>query len=230
MPPSAPSGRASERVHEHLRREILDGRLAPGDPVPSERALAEEHGVNRHAVREALKRLEQAGLVRISQGGATRVLDWRDSGGLEVLLDLVGGSSAPVPLELARSVLEMRESIGVDAARRCATRAPGATRASIRALSETAATAIGSDPAAVDQAYEALWRMIVEGSQNIAYRLALNSLLAAVGDYEDIAAVMRPADPDVVRSLGTAIESGDAAGAGDAAERLLGSGADELGG
>src|SRR3954462_734358 len=120
--------RVSDRVHERLRRDILDGRLAPGDPVPSERVLAEELGVNRHAVREALKRLQQAGLVRISQGGATRVQDWRDAGGLDVLLDLVEGD---IPPELVRSVMEMRASIGLDAARRCA-RAPAGDREEVR--------------------------------------------------------------------------------------------------
>src|SRR5436190_909399 len=93
-----PRPRVFEPVHDRLRGDILAGRLQPGESVPSERALAEEYGVGRHAVREALKRLEQAGLVRISQGGATRVLDWRDSGGLEVLLDLLEGSRAMPPL------------------------------------------------------------------------------------------------------------------------------------
>ena len=41
---------------------ILEGKLEAGSALPSERFLAEEFGVNRHAVREALKRLEQAGL------------------------------------------------------------------------------------------------------------------------------------------------------------------------
>ena len=70
-------------------------------------------------MREALKRLQQAGLIRISQGGATRVLDWRQSGGLEVLLDLMDAPGSPPP-ELIRSVLEMRETVGVDAAGKCA--------------------------------------------------------------------------------------------------------------
>ena len=39
-------------------------------------------------MREALKRLQQSGLVRISQGGATRVRDWRRHGGLDLLLEL----------------------------------------------------------------------------------------------------------------------------------------------
>jgi DNA-binding FadR family transcriptional regulator len=209
--------RVSDRVHERLRGDILAGRLAPGDAVPSERVLAEELGVNRHAVREALKRLQQAGLVRISQGGATRVLDWRDSGGLEVMLDLAYGEA--VPLELMRSVLEMRASIGVDAARRCAARAPEDERASVRSLASVTAAAIGS--ARVDAAYEALWRAIVVGSGNIAYRLALNSLMAALAAYSEIAEALRPASPEAVRALGEAVAAGDAAAAAAAAEALL---------
>ena len=209
--------RVSDRVHERLRGDILAGRLAPGDPVPSERVLAEELGVNRHAVREALKRLQQAGLVRISQGGATRVLDWRDSGGLEVMLDLADGEA--VPLELMRSVLEMRASIGVDAARRCATRGSSDERASVRTHALATARAIGS--ARVDEEYEALWRSIVVGSGNIAYRLALNSLMAALGAYSEIAEALRPSSPETVRALGDAVAAGDAAGAVSAAEALL---------
>jgi GntR family transcriptional regulator, transcriptional repressor for pyruvate dehydrogenase complex len=237
--------RASERVHDHLRGRILDGRVAPGDSVGSERALAEQLGVNRHAVREALKRLEQAGLVRISQGGATRVLDWRESGGLEVLLDLLSGRGGPPPVELARSVLEMRETIGVDAARRCATRASASARAAVAGLAEDAAAAIGSDsaigsdpalgsdsalvsdsalgsdPALVDERYMLLWQALVAGSENVAYGLALNSLLAALAAYEVIADAVRPQQPELIRALGRAIAAGDGPAAATAARDLL---------
>jgi DNA-binding FadR family transcriptional regulator len=70
-----------------LRARILHDVLAPGDPLPSERRLAEEYGVNRGAVREALKRLAQAGLVRIQHGDITRVADYRSSTAMDVLLD-----------------------------------------------------------------------------------------------------------------------------------------------
>src|SRR6185437_1926021 len=40
-----------------------DGRLAPGDRLPAERALAEEHGVSRMTVRQALQALESRGLL-----------------------------------------------------------------------------------------------------------------------------------------------------------------------
>jgi len=223
MPAPRSPARASERVHRSLRREILEGTLAPGDPMPSERTLAEDHGVNRHAVREALKKLEQAGLVRIAQGGPTRILDWRDSGGLELLLDLTLEPGGEPPAEVVRSALEMRESIGTDAARRCARRASDEKRAAIRAFADETAGLIrdGGDPEALDLAYADLWRMIVDGSENLAYRLALNSLMVAVADHADIASVMRPTDVASLRALGRAIDRGDAATARRAAERLL---------
>src|SRR3954452_2577223 len=118
---SNPPRLRSEAVHDRLRREILSGQYAPGDPLPSERSLSESHRVNRHAVREAIKRLQQAGLVQVSQGGATRVLDWRATGGLDLLADLTQTEDlAP----LLRSVGEMRATIGADAARLCALRGP----------------------------------------------------------------------------------------------------------
>ena len=63
-------------VFEQLRDRILQGKLKPGENLPSERILVERLQVNRGAVREGLKRLEQAGLVSITQGGATSVLDF----------------------------------------------------------------------------------------------------------------------------------------------------------
>lgn len=209
--------RRSDLVHDRLRRQILDGTLAPGDAVPSERVLAEELEVNRHAVREALKRLQQAGLVRISQGGATRVLDWRDAGGLDLLLDLA--SAADIPQELVRSVLEMRASIGIDAARRAATRADDGARAKVRALARETAAAAG--PGETDERYAELWRAIVAASANLAYRLALNSLNAALEAHQELLDVVRPTDPAAVTALGDAIADRDPSGAAGAARVLL---------
>lgn len=53
-----------ERVHRHLRDEILANRLPPGS-VLGEMALAERLGVSRGPVREALGRLAAEGLVTI---------------------------------------------------------------------------------------------------------------------------------------------------------------------
>src|SRR6195952_4099367 len=98
----------SESIFARLRDGILGGRPAAGEPLASERLLAEELGCNRHAVREAVKRLQQAGLVAVSHGGATRVLDWRATGGLDLLAQLpLGTEGRPSDPALLRSILEL---------------------------------------------------------------------------------------------------------------------------
>ncbi|MCB0863716.1 MAG: FadR family transcriptional regulator [Solirubrobacterales bacterium] len=211
----------SRRVHDALRRQIVEGELAPGDRIPSERILAERFGVNRHAVREALKGLQAAGLIRITHGGATRVLNWRDTGGLEVLLDL-GGDRLDPPAEIVRSVLEMRASIGVDAAKLCAGRASESDRAQVEQAGESAAALVGSgNEAALDESFAAFWMAIVTGSGNIAYRLSLNSLLKAMLSFGDVADRIRPADPRLITRLGNAIGAGDPETAVEVAGHML---------
>lgn len=49
-----------EDVFEQIVAEVLSGQMQPGEPLPSERRLAEVLGVSRPAVREAIKRLTEA--------------------------------------------------------------------------------------------------------------------------------------------------------------------------
>ncbi len=60
--------RASDEVVEQVRALIFDGRLAPGDPLPSERDLAGQFGLSRITVRDALRVLESQGLIEIKVG------------------------------------------------------------------------------------------------------------------------------------------------------------------
>ena len=54
-----------ERVHDHLKQEILANRYAPGSEL-LEVPLSRELGVSRGPIREALHRLEAEGLVEIT--------------------------------------------------------------------------------------------------------------------------------------------------------------------
>jgi GntR family transcriptional regulator len=56
------------RIIAKIEEAIADGDLAPGDRLPPERALAEEHGVSRMTVRQALQSLEARGLLRRAIG------------------------------------------------------------------------------------------------------------------------------------------------------------------
>src|SRR4051812_49736229 len=71
----------AERLFAQLSTEILSGRYQPGERLPTQRKLAADLGVTMTALREALKRLEQLGLVEVRHGDAMRVTDWRARGG-----------------------------------------------------------------------------------------------------------------------------------------------------
>lgn len=60
--------RVFEGVCELIRQEITRGTLKPGDKLPAEREMAERYKVGRNAVREALRTLEIAGVVRLQKG------------------------------------------------------------------------------------------------------------------------------------------------------------------
>jgi DNA-binding FadR family transcriptional regulator len=55
--------RAYEQLATVLRDRIASGALPPGERLPSETAIAQQAGVSRSTVREALRKLEEAGFV-----------------------------------------------------------------------------------------------------------------------------------------------------------------------
>ncbi|MEU1464072.1 GntR family transcriptional regulator [Streptomyces sp. NPDC005727] len=183
----------SDQLFAVLRDRILDGEPAPGSALMAERELASEFGVNRHAVREAVKRLQQARLVRVSHGGRTLVQDWRRSAGLDLAMGIAAADAGPSVEDLARDALEMRACIGADAARLCA------IRCSEEAAGEIAEAAgryarQGPDLTELGAADIAWWRLVVEGSGNIAYLLAFNSLVEGTLPVADVPGDLRTAE------------------------------------
>ncbi|WP_449221676.1 FadR/GntR family transcriptional regulator [Tistrella mobilis] len=55
---------AYQVVSKELQRLIVDGRLKPGEQLPSETELATRFGVNRSTIREGIRQLESEGLLR----------------------------------------------------------------------------------------------------------------------------------------------------------------------
>ena len=64
------SPRAFEEIAAQIREHMAQGRLRVGSKLPAERDLAVQFGVSRNTVREALRSLEHAGLIRQQKGAA----------------------------------------------------------------------------------------------------------------------------------------------------------------
>jgi GntR family transcriptional repressor for pyruvate dehydrogenase complex len=59
---------AYKAVSAEIERIILSGALEPGAPLPTEQELAQQFGVNRSTLREAIRQVEQEGLVERREG------------------------------------------------------------------------------------------------------------------------------------------------------------------
>lgn len=67
------TARLYEQIVQQIEQSIVEGRLNPGDQLPTERELAQQFGVSRTAVREAVKTLTEKGLVESFSGRGTFV-------------------------------------------------------------------------------------------------------------------------------------------------------------
>jgi GntR family transcriptional regulator, transcriptional repressor for pyruvate dehydrogenase complex len=101
--------RAFEEIAEQIRGELVSRRLRAGDRLPAERALAEQFGVSRNTLREALRSLENSGLLRL-QKGATGGAFVRESTGDAIITGLRDmfhlGVIRPTHLTEARVMIE----------------------------------------------------------------------------------------------------------------------------
>jgi DNA-binding GntR family transcriptional regulator len=104
-----------QHAYDRIQQAILENRLPPGSPVAEPR-LAQEFGISRTALREALIRLEAGGYVVRGKGGRRRVfrMNRQDAidtyecrGALEGLAASLAASRAQVPdLDRARQLLQ----------------------------------------------------------------------------------------------------------------------------
>jgi GntR family transcriptional repressor for pyruvate dehydrogenase complex len=67
--------RSAEEVAHQIEALVLEGVLRSGDRLPGERELATDTGVSRPIVREAIKTLEERGILESRHGGGTYVAD-----------------------------------------------------------------------------------------------------------------------------------------------------------
>jgi GntR family transcriptional repressor for pyruvate dehydrogenase complex len=118
-----------ETVMRRLETALLDGTLPPGSRLPAERALAEEHGVSRNTVREAIQRMAARGLLKSRRGAGVYVTDQLRAGIASPWGQLVADHPA-----LRDDIVEFRRVLEGATAYFAALRANASDRRKIRAL------------------------------------------------------------------------------------------------
>ena len=219
--------RVAEEVAEQLRALILGGQYPPGSKLPPERELSKRLRVNRASLREALKKLEHLGLVRIRQGDGTRVQNFMETGGIELvqhLLPLAGGKP-----ELIRDLLEFRRIFGREIARLAAGRSQkdGDGLGKLRALADRADAVTGALEL-FDLDFD-FYVAIAQMSGNQVMLLLINTVRDGVRGFMPLLANLAAPGDDVRkhhRDLIAAIEGGDVNGAGKIADDYLRMGAE----
>ncbi len=214
-----------EQVVARLREFIDVQQLQPGDRLMSERELAEQLGVSRTSVRQALTALRVLGLVEIKHGDGVYLLrSPRDV--IPSLASEIVGSEGDHPM-----IWEVREAIEVQAARLAARRRCDADVAELTAaLAEMAASvADGGDGIDGDRRFH---RAIAEAAHN-PLLAQLTAQLADVIDRTSAASLTLSGRPPISleahRAILDAIEQGDEAAAAEQMRRhVMTSGASVL--
>ena len=123
--------RAYRAIVDTICDAVLRGDLQKGDWLPSERDIAEQSGLSRTSVREALKVLSDAGMVRMKPGGG---------GGTQVISDSIPAELLGEAVELSRKRLqdfcETRNILELAAAGLAAARASDEQIAQLKQLVE----------------------------------------------------------------------------------------------
>jgi DNA-binding FadR family transcriptional regulator len=224
--------RVAEEIVQQLRGLILRGEYAVGDKLPPERKLAEELGVNRASLREAIKALEHMGLVKTRQGDGTRVLDFMQTAGVELISHLIPPhSDGGTPnLAVLTDVLDFRRWFGRESARLAAERATEEDLKALEALAERAGDSTIDVGELLKLDFE-FYVMLTNAAKNAVMKLLINTMRPAVLNYAPFFAQFNPAPVTVRkhhRDLLKAIAAKDGDGASKIADGYLKKGIEQL--
>lgn len=126
------SSRLYEQIVEQIEQSVQRGDLKAGDQLPAERELAEQFGVSRTAVREAVKALREKGLVEAYPGKGTFIT----SGSSNPMRQSLDRMMRSANVDAKSSLVEVREILEPEIAALAAARA---TEESLNSLREAVA-------------------------------------------------------------------------------------------
>jgi GntR family transcriptional repressor for pyruvate dehydrogenase complex len=204
----------AQQVSKQILEMISDGELTPGDKLPAERTLAEQLGVSRNVLREAVRSLASLNVLEVRHGAGVFV------GSLEIA-DLIEPLEFAVSLERSavKALLEARQAMEPGIARLAAERIGSEQIAALRRLVHES-DEHGGDPSRFLEIDVELHGMILGAADNPFLTRIMQSVgrLARTGrEFTNPSPSMREVAIGDHHEIVTALELND----GDAAEAAM---------
>jgi GntR family transcriptional repressor for pyruvate dehydrogenase complex len=169
----------SQEITTKLLRRIVDGVYPAGGRLPNERGMAEEFGVTRNVVREALKRIEAMGMVSIRQGSGCHVEELQTKGGIELVDLFLFRRDGSMDEEFLDEIIQFHEDIHISVVKLAAQNITREEIEKFRAfLKERAAMSI--DDERLPDITTEISRAIVKATHNRYYLLLFNSMARVI--------------------------------------------------
>jgi len=155
----------SDEVASQIINRIISGAITPGEKLPPERDVSEKMNVNRHTLREALRKLELLGLLTVKQGDGIYIKDYRDSGNLELLKYIIH-QKKEITQSVFKDILEIRRIISTEMAEKAALYRTDADIISLQEILISGKSIMEKDLA--------IHQLIARAGNNILYIFILN--------------------------------------------------------
>ncbi len=200
--------RVAEEVADRIRILMLDGTFPPGEPLPSERHLAERFGVSRGSIRDALRTLETIGLLETRHGQGTFPHELSVDRLVAPLASVMAYRS-----DLQDELLDVRRMFEPAVARVAALRAKEEDLADLQHILETQRQKLKSGQSAIaeDTAFHAILARSTRNRVVMSIMATLNDLLVesrtqslrqkgrparSIDGHEAVVAALRRRDPE----------------------------------
>ena len=200
---------SSQAIFEALRRDILSGALSAGERLAPERSLAESYGTNRNTLREALRKLEQLGLVRARQGQGITVQDFRREGTLELLTPfLIAGGDVAERVGVLVDLLHARRQVLQSTLVLVAARHTEADLSALNRLAQAQIEAFDrEDTEALARGDIALIDALFDASHSLTFRWIANNLLEVAREIVERFPGLWIQDPEYPETIAKLLEA-----------------------
>lgn len=210
-----------ENITELLRGKILSGELQPGDRLPAERDIAEQMGVSRSSLHQAVLQLESEGFLKIEPRRGTVVADYRKYPTPQSLSALFNYGSVELDEPLFKDMMDFRLWVETECARRACTNIYASTMREMRDI----ANRLESENVELPKLIYRYHYLLTQASGNSIFSMLFRAfepvLLTLIARHYSLQAVDIHEAANMHKELLECIEAKDEQKAADCVRRLL---------